>query len=213
MQLNRNDALALLQEYTKSESLLKHAFAVEESMRAYAKKFNEDELTWAITGLLHDFDYEKFPTAEEHPFKGAEILKGKGYPTDMIEAILGHADFTGVERKSLLAKTLFAVDELSGFLLACAYVMPDKKIASLKVKSVKKKLKDKAFARAVNRDDIIKGAQELNVDLDEHIAFLINALNEIADKINIWTNLSTSKDNIYLCFKFLQKELCLLAIK
>jgi putative nucleotidyltransferase with HDIG domain len=185
MQLNRNDALALLQEYTKSESLLKHAFAVEESMRAYAKKFNEDELTWAITGLLHDFDYEKFPTAEEHPFKGAEILKGKGYPTDMIEAILGHADYTGVERKSLLAKTLFAVDELSGFLLACAYVMPDKKIASLKVKSVKKKLKDKAFARAVNRDDIIKGAQELNVDLDEHIAFLINALNEIADKINI----------------------------
>ena len=154
-------------------------------MRAYAKKFNEDELTWAITGLLHDFDYEKFPTAEEHPFKGAEILKGKGYPTDMIEAILGHADYTGVERKSLLAKTLFAVDELSGFLLACAYVMPDKKIASLKVKSVKKKLKDKAFARAVNRDDIIKGAQELNVDLDEHIAFLINALNEIADKINI----------------------------
>jgi putative nucleotidyltransferase with HDIG domain len=185
MQLNRNDALTLLQEYTKSESLLKHAFAVEQAMKAYAKKFNENELKWEITGLLHDFDYEKFPTAQEHPFKGAEILRERGYPADIIEAILGHADYTGIERKSLLAKTLFAVDELSGFLLACAYVMPDKKIASLKVKSVKKKLKDKAFARAVNRDDIIKGAQELNVDLDEHIAFLINALNEIADKMNI----------------------------
>lgn len=185
MQLNRNDALALLQEYTKSESLLKHALAVEQAMKAYAKKFNEDELKWAITGLLHDFDYEKFPTAEEHPYKGVEILKEKGYPLDIIEAILGHADYTGVERKTLLAKTLFAVDELSGFLLACAYVMPDKKIASLKVKSVKKKLKDKAFARAVNRADIIKGAEELNVELEEHISFLINALNEIAETLNL----------------------------
>jgi putative nucleotidyltransferase with HDIG domain len=185
MQLNRNEALALLQEYTTSESLLKHAFAVEESMRAYAKKFNEDELKWAITGLLHDFDYEKFPTAEEHPFRGAEILKEKGYPQDIIEAILGHADYSGVKRTSLLAKTLFAVDELSGFLLACAYVMPDKKMANLKVKSVKKKLKDKAFARTVNRDDIIKGAEELNVDLDEHIAYLIDTLNAISDKLSI----------------------------
>jgi putative nucleotidyltransferase with HDIG domain len=185
MHINRNEALELLKEYTKSESLLKHAFAVESAMRAYAKKFNEDENFWGITGLLHDFDYEKFPTAEEHPFKGAEILKEKGYPSIMIEAILGHADYTGVKRETKLAKTLFAVDELSGFIIACAYVIPDKKLSSLKVKSVKKKLKDKAFARSVNRDDIIKGAEELNVNLDDHIDFLIKALNEIAEVLNL----------------------------
>ena len=185
MQLNRNDALTILQEYTTSESLIKHALAVEQAMRAYAKKFNEDENIWGITGLLHDFDYERFPTEKEHPYKGAEILKERGYPQEIIDAILGHANYTGVERKTLLAKTLFAVDELSGFLLACSYVMPDKKIANLKVKSVKKKLKDKAFARTVNRDDIINGAKELNVALDEHIAFLIEALKEISDKLSI----------------------------
>jgi putative nucleotidyltransferase with HDIG domain len=183
--MNRNDALELLQEYTKSESLLKHAYSVEQAMKSYAEKFGEDVEKWAITGLLHDFDYEKFPTMEEHPYKGAEILKEKGYPDDVIEAILGHADYTGVERKTLMAKTLFAVDELCGFLLACAYVRPDKKIENVKVKSVKKKLKDKAFARAVNREDIKKGIEELGVDTDEHIEFVIKSLALIADDLGV----------------------------
>jgi putative nucleotidyltransferase with HDIG domain len=183
--MNRNDALELLQEYTKSESLLKHAYSVEQAMKSYAEKFGEDVEKWAITGLLHDFDYEKFPTMEEHPYKGAEILKEKGYPDDVIEAILGHADYTGVERKTLMAKTLFAVDELCGFLLACAYVRPDKKIENVKVKSVKKKLKDKAFARAVNREDIKKGIEELGVDIDEHIEFVIKSLALIADDLGV----------------------------
>jgi putative nucleotidyltransferase with HDIG domain len=183
--MNRNDALELLQEYTKSESLLKHAYSVEQAMKSYAEKFGEDVEKWAITGLLHDFDYEKFPTMEEHPYKGAEILKEKGYPDDVIEAILGHADYTGVERKTLMAKTLFAVDELCGFLLACAYVRPDKKIENVKVKSVKKKLKDKAFARAVNREDIKKGIEELGVDPDEHIEFVIKSLALIADDLGV----------------------------
>ncbi|KAA0258343.1 HDIG domain-containing protein [Deferribacter autotrophicus] len=185
MELSRGKAYELLTEYTKSESLIKHALAVETAMRAYAEKFNEDVEKWGIVGLLHDFDYEKYPSAEDHPYKGAEILKEKGYPDDIIEAILGHADYTGVERKTLMAKTLFAVDELCGFLLACAYVRPDKKIANVKVKSVKKKLKDKSFARGVNRDDIFKGASELGVDLDEHIAFLIEALSKNADELGV----------------------------
>ena len=183
--MNRDDALKLLQEFTKSESLLKHAYSVEQAMKAYAEKFGEDVEKWQITGLLHDFDYEKFPTEEEHPYKGAEILKEKGYPEDVINAILGHADYTGIKRETLMAKTLFAVDELSGFLLACAYVRPDKSIANVKVKSVKKKLKDKAFARAVNRDDIKKGIEELDVDMDEHIQFVINALSEINEVLGV----------------------------
>ncbi|MGA1846689.1 HD domain-containing protein [Deferribacter abyssi] len=185
MELSREKAYDLLTKYTKSESLIKHALAVETAMKAYAEKFNEDIEKWGIVGLLHDFDYEKYPSTKEHPFKGAEILKEMGYPDDIVEAILGHADYTGVERKTLMAKTLFAVDELCGFLLACAYVRPDKKIANVKVKSVKKKLKDKSFARGVNRDDIFKGVKELGVDLDEHISFLIEALSKNAKVLGV----------------------------
>lgn len=181
----REDAEKLLKEYTKSESLLKHAYAVEQAMRSYALKFGEDVEKWGITGLLHDFDYEQYPSADQHPFKGAEILKNNGFPQDVIDAILGHADYTGIKRESLMAKTLFAVDELCGFLMACAYVRPDRKIANVKAKSVKKKLKDKSFAKGVNRDDIEKGIQELNVDKTEHIEFVIKALSEIDEKLGL----------------------------
>lgn len=176
--LDRDYCLSLLKEYTQNESLLMHAFAVESCVRAYAKKFGEDENYWGNVALLHDFDYEKFPTAEEHPFKGAEILREKKFPEDFIQAILSHADYTGVKRETLLQKTLFACDELAGFLTAVAYVRPSKSIDEVEVKSVKKKLKDKAFARAVSREDIIKGAEELGIDLDEHIAFCIEAMKQ-----------------------------------
>ncbi|WP_337865835.1 HDIG domain-containing metalloprotein [Ignavibacterium sp.] len=176
--LNRDYCLSLLRENTQSESLLKHAFAVESCVRAYAKKFGEDENYWGNVALLHDFDYEKYPAAEEHPFKGAEILRAKNFPEDFIQSILSHADYTGVKRETLLQKTLFACDELAGFLTAVAYVRPSKSIDEVEVKSVKKKLKDRAFARAVNREDIIKGAEELGVNLDEHIAFCIKAMKQ-----------------------------------
>lgn len=176
--LNRDYCLSILKEYTQSESLLKHAFAVESCVKAYAKKFGEDENYWGNVALLHDFDYEKYPTAEEHPFKGAEILRSKNFPEDFIQSILSHADYTGVKRETLLQKTLFACDELAGFLTAVAYVRPSKSLDEVEVKSVKKKLKDKAFARAVNRDDIIKGAEELGVNLDEHIEFCIDAMKQ-----------------------------------
>lgn len=183
--LNRDYCLSLLKEYTKSESLLKHAFAVESCVRAYARKFGEDENYWGNVALLHDFDYEKYPTAEEHPFKGAEILKEKNFPEDFIQAILSHADYTGVKRETLLQKTLYACDELAGFLTAVAYVRPSKSINEVEVKSVKKKMKDKAFARAVNREDITKGAEELGVDLDSHIAFCIEAMKQQKDILGL----------------------------
>jgi len=183
--MNREQAWELLNEYTKKDNLVKHALAVEAAMRAYAKKFNEDEEIWGIVGLLHDFDYERFPTAEEHPFKGAEILREKGVDEAWIKAILGHADYTGVERDTLMAKTLFAVDELTGMITAATLVRPSKKIDDLKVKSVKKKLKDKSFAASVNRDDIKKGAEELEVDLSEHIQFVIDAMKSISDDLGL----------------------------
>lgn len=176
--LDRDYCLSLLKEYTQNESLLKHAYAVESCVKAYAKKFGQDENYWGNVALLHDFDYEKFPTAEEHPFKGAEILRERNFPEDFIQSILSHADYTGVKRETLLQKTLFACDELAGFLTAVAYVRPSKSIDEVEVKSVKKKLKDKAFARAVNREDIIKGAEELGIDLDEHISFCIEAMKQ-----------------------------------
>ncbi|WP_290663056.1 HDIG domain-containing metalloprotein [Ignavibacterium sp.] len=176
--LNRDYCLSILKEYTKSESLLKHAYAVESCVKAYAKKFGEDENYWGNVALLHDFDYEKYPSAEEHPYKGAEILRNKNFPEDFIQSILSHADYTGVKRETLLQKTLFACDELAGFLTAVAYVRPSKSIDEVEVKSVKKKLKDKAFARAVSREDITKGAEELGVDLDSHIAFCIEAMKQ-----------------------------------
>ncbi len=182
---DRNACHNILTEYTKSESLLKHAYAVEACVEAYAEKFGEDIEYWANVGLLHDFDYEKFPTEKEHPFKGAEILREKGFDEEFITAILSHADYTGIERKTLLQKTLFACDELAGFITAVTLVRPSKSLSEVKVKSVKKKLKDKNFARAVNREDIYKGAEELGIPLDEHIAFCIDAMNKYHERLNL----------------------------
>jgi putative nucleotidyltransferase with HDIG domain len=183
--MNRQEAWKLLTEYTKKENLIKHGLAVEAAMRAYARKFGEDEEAWAVVGLLHDFDYEKYPTEEEHPYKGAEILREKGVDEEWIRAILGHAEYTGTPRETLMAKTLFAVDELSGMITAATLVRPSRKIEDLKVKSVKKKLKDKAFAASVNRDDIKKGAEELEVDLSEHIQFVIDAMKAVSDELGL----------------------------
>jgi len=182
--MNRTDVLNLLKEYTKSDALLKHMYAVESAMRAYAKKYNEDVEKWGIVGLLHDFDYEMYPNPPDHPLKGSEILKEHGYPDDMRTAILGHASYTGVPRETPMAKTLFACDELCGFIMACSVVRPNK-IADLEVSSVKKKLKDKAFARNVNRDDIINGCAELGVPLDEHIRFVIDAMQTISPELGL----------------------------
>jgi putative nucleotidyltransferase with HDIG domain len=183
--VNREEAYNLLTEYTKKEGLIKHALAVEAGMREYAKKFGEDEESWGIVGILHDFDYEKYPTAKDHPFKGAEILKAKGLPEEWITAILGHADYSGVPRESLMAKTLFAVDELTGFLVAVTLVRPNKKLAEVSVKSVKKKMKDKAFAASVSREDIQRGAEELGIPLDEHIGFVLEAMKRIANRLGL----------------------------
>ncbi|HKV72068.1 MAG TPA: HD domain-containing protein [Gemmatimonadales bacterium] len=182
--MTRDDALALMQEYTASPSLRQHMLAVEGAVRAYARKASADEETWGLAGLLHDFDYERYPNdahsaTEEHPSWGVRLLRERGVPDAVCQAILGHADYTGVARETPLAKTLFAVDELCGFLVACALVRPSKSLADLEVSSVKKKLKDRAFARGVNRDDVRRGAEELGVPLDEHIAFVISALRPI----------------------------------
>lgn len=173
---DRNSCLSILQEYTKSDSLLKHAYAVETCVRAYAQKFNEDVEYWGNVALLHDFDYEKYPTSEDHPYKGSEILKEKGFDEEFTNAIMSHAEYTGVVRNTLLKKTLFACDELAGFITAVTYVRPSKSVDEVEVKSVLKKMKDKAFARAVNRDDIVKGAAELDIPLEEHIQFCIEAM-------------------------------------
>jgi len=178
------DARALMHEYTTSEALRRHMYAVEAAMRAYAKKFGEDEESWAMAGVLHDFDYELHPNAPDHPLKGSEILKQRGCPDEIRTAILAHATYTGVPRNTLMAKTLYACDELCGFITACALVRPNR-IADLEVSSVKKKMKDKAFARNVNRDDIIKGAEELGVPLDEHIQFVINAMRSSAHELGL----------------------------
>ncbi len=182
--MNREESWQLLCEYTKSENLRRHALAVEACMRAYARKFDQDEQKWAVVGLLHDFDYELYPNAPEHPVKGSEILTERGYPEDVRRAILGHADYTGVPRDTLMAKTLFACDELSGFITACALVRPDR-IRTLEPKSVRKRMKDKAFARSVRREDIVGGAQELGVDITEHIALCIHAMQGISDRLGL----------------------------
>jgi len=182
---NREFCLEILKEFTKSESLLKHAYAVEACVRAYAEKYYEDINYWGNVALLHDFDYEKYPTAEEHPFKGAEILKSKGFDEEFISSILSHADYSRVPRDTLLKKVLFACDELAGFLTAVAYVRPSKSIAEVEVSSVKKKMKDKAFARAVNREDIINGASALNIELDDHIEFCISAMKKNRDLLGL----------------------------
>ncbi|HLX84427.1 MAG TPA: HDIG domain-containing protein [Terriglobales bacterium] len=181
----REAAWCLLTEFTQSESLLKHALAVEACMRAYARKARADEELWGTVGLLHDFDYEKYPTAEEHPFRGSEILKERGYSEEVRRAILSHAEYSGVARISPMEKTLFACDELAGFITACALVKPGKSLAEVEAKSVRKKMKDKAFARSVHREDIISGAADLGIDLEEHIAFCIDAMKTIANQLGL----------------------------
>jgi predicted hydrolase (HD superfamily) len=186
--LSRTEAWELLCEYTKGDSLRKHALAVETAMRACAVRYGGPEADvdeWGLVGLLHDFDYEMFPSADEHPFKGANILCGRGYPDRIIRAIMGHATYTGVPRDTQMARALFATDELCGFLVACALVRPSRSLDDLEVSSVKKKLKDKAFARTVNRDDIRQGVAELGVDLDEHIRFCIDALRPVQKEIGL----------------------------
>ncbi|MBD3237654.1 MAG: HDIG domain-containing protein [Candidatus Eisenbacteria bacterium] len=182
---SRDEAWALLTEYTQSESLRKHALAVEAAMRAYARHFGEDEEQWGVVGLLHDFDYEAHPTLEEHPQKGAEILRARGCPEEMVTAILSHASHTGVPRETRMARALYAVDELTGFIIAVALVRPSKKVAEVKPKSVKKKMKDRAFARAVNRDEIREGVEELGVDFDEHVRRVVTALASIAGALGL----------------------------
>jgi len=182
--MNRDEAWNLLCEYTKNENLRKHALAVEACVRAYARKFGEDEEKWSLVGLIHDFDYERYPNAPDHPLKGSEILTEKGVSEEIRRAILGHADYAGVPRDTLLSKVLFACDELAGFITACALVRPDR-IVTLEAKSVRKSMKDKAFARSVSREDIIKSAQELGVPLDEHISFCIEAMRGIADQLGL----------------------------
>ena len=181
----REEGWGLLTEFPQGESLRKHALAVEACMRACARKFGGDEETWGLVGLIHDFDYERYPTPEEHPYKGNEILQLRGYSEEIRRAIMSHADYTGVSRDTLMEKALFACDELAGFITAVALVKPGKSLAEVDAKSVRKKMKDKAFARSVHREDIVSGAAALGVDLDEHIAFCIEALRGVGRELRL----------------------------
>jgi putative nucleotidyltransferase with HDIG domain len=186
----RADALALMESWTPSDSLRKHMLSVEGAMRAYAAHFGEDVERWGLAGLMHDFDYERYPNDAhaadaEHPSEGVRVLRGLGYPEDVLQAILGHAHYTGVARETRMAKALFAVDELCGMVTACALVRPSRSVNDLEVSSVKKKMKDKAFARGVNREDVTQGASELGVELDAHIAFVIAALRDRAELLGL----------------------------
>jgi putative nucleotidyltransferase with HDIG domain len=187
---SRDDALALVHEYTASDSLRKHMLSVETAMRAYAEKFGEDVDRWALAGLLHDFDYERYPNAEHsptegHPAFGVNLLRQRGYPEDVLQAILGHAQYSGVPRETRMAKTLFAVDELTGLITATALVRPSRSVNEVDARSVRKKMKDKAFARGVSREDVVQGAAELGVDLDEHIQFVIEAMQKNAAALGL----------------------------
>jgi putative nucleotidyltransferase with HDIG domain len=187
---SREDALALMHEYTASESLRAHMLSVEAAMRAYAVRFGEDPERWGLTGLLHDFDYERFPNdahspTEEHPAQGVRILRERGYPEDMLQAILGHATYCGVSRETTMSKALFAVDELTGLITASALVRPSKSVLDLDGRSVRKKMKDKGFARGVSREDVLQGVSELGVELDEHIQFVIEAMRPVAYSIGL----------------------------
>ncbi len=187
---SRTDALAIVHEYTQSDSLRKHMLSVEAAMRAYATRFGEDRDRWGITGLVHDFDYERFPNeahspVDEHPAEGVRILRGRGFPEDILEAILGHANYSGVPRVTPMAKTLYAVDELTGLITATALVRPSRSVMEVEARSVRKKMKDKAFARGVNREDVTTGAADLGVDLDEHIDFVIKAMQGVAPSLGL----------------------------
>lgn len=182
---SREEAWNLLCEHTQNESLRKHALAVEACLRAYARKLSADEELWGIVGLLHDFDYERYPNAPDHPTEGSKILRARGYPEEFIQAILSHADYMGVPRVTPLQKALYACDELAGFITAVALVRPNKSLAEVEVKSVTKKFKDKAFARTVNREDIFRGTEELGVPLEEHVAFCLEALKRIAEQLGL----------------------------
>ena len=190
----RESAYKLMTEWTESDSLRKHMLAVEAAVVAYARKFGEDEELWAATALLHDFDYEKYPepSGEGHPFVGVRYLREEGYPEEMLTAILGHADYSGVERETLLAKTLYACDEVTGLVTAAVLVRPDKDVANQNVKSLKKKFKDKAFARGVNREDVVRGAEDLGVELWEHVDFVLRAMQERADVLELDGRLATA---------------------
>lgn len=181
----RADAWELLTEFTTGESLRKHALAVEAAVRGYARTFGEDEESWGIVALIHDFDYERWPDAADHPFRGSEILRERGWPEYMIRAILSHADYSGVRRESRLEHTLFACDELAGFITAAALVRPTKSVLDLEARSVKKRMKDKAFARAVSRDDLRRGAEEIGLPLDEHITNVIGFMRARADALGL----------------------------
>jgi predicted hydrolase (HD superfamily) len=182
---SREQAWELLTEYTKSDSLLKHALAVEAAVRGYARQFGEDEQQWGIVALLHDFDYERWPSLEDHPFRGSEILREKGYPEWIITAILSHADYSGVPRNGLLEKTLFACDEMAGFVTAASLIRPTKSVLDLEPKSVLKRMKDKAFARGVKRDDLVAGAELLGLPLEEHVGNVIRFMRERADVLGL----------------------------
>ncbi|MCG8466680.1 MAG: HDIG domain-containing protein [Gemmatimonadetes bacterium] len=189
---NRDDALALVHEYTESPNLRRHMTAVEAAMRAYARKYGEDEERWGVTGLLHDFDYERWPndersSTEQHPSTGVAILRDRGVDEDILDAIMAHADYTGVEASTLMSKTLRAVDELTGFITACALVRPTR-LEGMKTKSVRKKMKDKAFAAAVSRDEMIENCEELGEDMSEHIAFVIAAMQDVAEDLGLAAN-------------------------
>lgn len=188
--MTRDEALALMHEFTQKDGLRQHMYAVEAAMRAYARKFGEDEEAWGLVGLLHDFDYDRYPNQEHsptegHPSFGVRLLRERGVPEPLCLAILGHADYTAVPRESLMAKTLYAVDELCGFLVACALVRPSKSLSDLEVKSVKKKLKDKAFAKGVNREDVRRGADELGVPFEEHVQFVVEALRPVEKTLGL----------------------------
>ena len=188
--MTRDEALALMHEFTQKDGLRQHMYAVEAAMRAYARKFGEDEEAWGLVGLLHDFDYDRYPNQEHsptdgHPSFGVRLLRERGVPEPLCLAILGHADYTGVPRESLMAKTLYAVDELCGFLVACALVRPSRSLSDLEVKSVKKKLKDKAFAKGVDRDDVRRGADELGVPFAEHVQFVVEALRPVEKTLGL----------------------------
>lgn len=182
---SREEAWALLCEYTEKEGLRKHALAVEAAMRFYARKLGGDEELWALTGLLHDFDYERWPGQEDHPYRGVEILRAKGYPEEMLTAILGHAPYTGVARETLLARALFACDELAGFTTAVALIKPSKKLADVDVPSITKRLKEKAFARSVSREEVYAGPGELGLTLEEHAANVLAALQSQSESLGL----------------------------